>query len=49
MAVRLPGRAALARRAALADGVALHPGIMEGLATHAEQLGVPRPAAFVKA
>ena len=28
--------------AALADGFALHPGIMEGLAPHAEHLGVPR-------
>jgi L-lactate dehydrogenase len=49
-AVRLPGQAALARRrAALADGLALHPGIMEDLATHAERLGVPRPTVLVVA
>ncbi|TPE51432.1 Ldh family oxidoreductase [Amaricoccus solimangrovi] len=45
-AVRLPGQAGLARRrAALAEGVALHPGILESLAPHAERLGVPLPAA----
>ncbi|MFB9949146.1 Ldh family oxidoreductase [Rhizobium puerariae] len=44
--VRLPGEAALARRkSALENGVALHAGIIESLAPHAERLGValPRP------
>lgn len=42
--VRLPGEAALARkREALADGVRLHPGIMEGLAGWAERLAVTLP------
>ncbi|WPZ34965.1 Ldh family oxidoreductase [Thalassobaculum sp. OXR-137] len=44
-AVRLPGDGALARkRAALAEGVALYPGIMEGLAEWAGKLGVTPPA-----
>ncbi|MFO1141088.1 MAG: Ldh family oxidoreductase [Amaricoccus sp.] len=43
-AVRLPGQHALAhRRAALAEGVALHPGIVASLAPHAERLRVPLP------
>ena len=43
-AVRLPGDGALARkRAALADGVALYPGIADGLAKWAETLGVEPP------
>ena len=42
--VRLPGEAALARRRqALAEGVALYPGIMEGLAARAQRIGVPVP------
>ena len=46
----LPGQAALARRrAALAHGVALHPGILDGLAPHADRLGVPLPAVLVAA
>ena len=46
-AVRLPGQTALAlRRAALAEGVTLHPGIIESLAPAAERLGVPLPAAM---
>lgn len=43
-AVRLPGQHALARRrAALAEGVALHPNILAGLAPHADRLGVRAP------
>ena len=43
-AVRLPGDGALARkRAALAEGVALYPGIMDGLAEWAGKLGVTAP------
>ena len=43
--VRLPGEAGLARRArALAEGVALHPGIMATLETWARELGVSVPA-----
>lgn len=45
-AVRLPGQRALElKRRALADGVALYPGIMEALAPFAEKLAVtpPRP------
>jgi LDH2 family malate/lactate/ureidoglycolate dehydrogenase len=45
-AVRLPGEGALARRARqLAQGVTLHPGILEKLAPWADRLGVPLPAA----
>lgn len=44
-AVRLPGQRGLARkRAALADGVPLYPGIMEALTPHAARRGVPLPA-----
>lgn len=44
--VRLPGEAAgRRRRDALAHGLSLHPGIVEGLAPHAERLGVPMPQA----
>jgi LDH2 family malate/lactate/ureidoglycolate dehydrogenase len=44
-AVRLPGDGALSRkRAALAEGVALYPGIMSGLADWAGKLGVTPPA-----
>ena len=43
-AVRLPGHAALAKRAdQLAHGVQLHPSIMPALAPWAEQLKVPMP------
>ena len=43
-AVRLPGDGALSRkRTALADGVALYPGIMDGLAEWAGKLGVTAP------
>lgn len=43
-AVRLPGDGALARkRTALAEGVALYPGIMDGLADWANKLGVTTP------
>lgn len=43
-AVRLPGAAALARRRqALAEGVALHPGILEALLPAAERLRVAPP------
>lgn len=43
-AVRLPGQNAMAkRRAALADGVQLYPGVMRGLASWAEKLGVEPP------
>ena len=43
--VRLPGERALARkREALANGLVLHPGIMQGLMPHAERLGVSPPA-----
>ena len=42
--VRLPGQAGLARRrAALAEGLELHPGILEALAPCAERLGVAMP------
>ncbi|MEM7026095.1 MAG: Ldh family oxidoreductase [Pseudomonadota bacterium] len=42
--VRLPGDGAMARkRAALADGVELYPGIMDELAVWADKLGVPMP------
>jgi len=42
--VRLPGEAAGRRRAAaLARGLPLHRGILEGLAPHAERLGVAMP------
>jgi L-lactate dehydrogenase len=45
-AVRLPGAAALARRArALREGVVLHPTILPKLAPWAERFGVPVPAA----
>jgi L-lactate dehydrogenase len=44
-AVRLPGERGLARkRRALAEGLALYPGVMEALAPHAERLGVRPPA-----
>jgi len=44
--VRLPGDGALARkRAALTDGVALYPGIVDGLGDWAGKLGVAAPAA----
>jgi len=43
--VRLPGEAALARkRHALANGLTLHPGIMDILQPHAERLGIMPPA-----
>ncbi len=43
--VRLPGQAALARKAAaLADGVPLYPSILPALSDHAARLGVPLPA-----
>jgi LDH2 family malate/lactate/ureidoglycolate dehydrogenase len=43
-AVRLPGERGLARkRAALAEGVRLYPGILEALAPHAARRGVPLP------
>ncbi|WP_276121773.1 Ldh family oxidoreductase [Pararhizobium qamdonense] len=43
--VRLPGEAALARkRAALENGVALHPGIIDSLVAHAERLGIAMPS-----
>ncbi len=42
--VRLPGERALARRrAALASGLALHPGIMAALLPQAERLGIKPP------
>lgn len=45
--VRLPGEAAQARKKrALKEGVQLHPGILEGLASRAEQLGVEIPDPF---
>lgn len=47
-AVRLPGQRGLERkRRALAEGVALHPGIMESLTPYAKKLNVasPQPAA----
>lgn len=45
--VRLPGEAALRRkREALAQGVVLHPGIMETLAPYAERYGVSLPPAL---
>jgi L-lactate dehydrogenase len=45
--VRLPGAAALARRARqLAEGVELHPTALKKLAPWAEKLGVPVPAAL---
>lgn len=44
--VRLPGEAALARRARqLAEGVALYPGVREALEPWSERLAVPLPAA----
>lgn len=44
-AVRLPGQAALARkRKALADGLLLHPGIMDALLPFAEEFDLPTPA-----
>ncbi len=46
-AVRLPGQRGLERKQrALADGIALYPGVMAALQTHAERLGVtpPKPA-----
>ena len=43
-AVRLPGQRGLERkRRALADGVALYPGVMAALAPHAQRLGVTPP------
>jgi len=46
-AVRLPGDGALSRkRKALADGVALYPGVMDGLSDWAGRLSVPLPAAL---
>jgi L-lactate dehydrogenase len=46
-AVRLPGQQGLARkRAALRDGVRLHPGIMDALGAWADRLAVARPAAL---
>ncbi len=43
-AVRLPGDRGLARkRAALAEGVELYPGILDALAPHAARLGVAAP------
>lgn len=43
-AVRLPGQRGLERkRQALAEGVALYPGLMAALAPHAARLGVPPP------
>jgi LDH2 family malate/lactate/ureidoglycolate dehydrogenase len=45
--VRLPGERGLERkRRALAEGVALYPGILTALAPHGERLGVPPPAAL---
>jgi LDH2 family malate/lactate/ureidoglycolate dehydrogenase len=45
-AVRLPGQRGLAnKRAALADGVPLYPGILASLAPYAEKFGVTPPAA----
>lgn len=45
--VRLPGQNAMVkRRAALADGVRLYPGVMRGLAGWADKLGVETPAAI---
>ena len=45
--VRLPGDGALARRrAALADGVPLHPDILPQLGPHADRLGVAPPPAM---
>jgi LDH2 family malate/lactate/ureidoglycolate dehydrogenase len=44
-AVRLPGQRGLERkRKALAEGIALYPGIMAALAPHAQRLGVTPPA-----
>jgi LDH2 family malate/lactate/ureidoglycolate dehydrogenase len=46
--VRLPGERGLARkRRALAEGVALYPGIMEALAPHAAKRGVKPPTPMV--
>lgn len=43
--VRLPGESAMARRReAQAEGVALYPGILDGLKKQAAALGVPVPA-----
>jgi L-lactate dehydrogenase len=45
--VRLPGEAAgRRRREALAHGLRLYPGILDGLAPHAERLGVAMPRAL---
>jgi LDH2 family malate/lactate/ureidoglycolate dehydrogenase len=45
--VRLPGERGLARkRAAIADGLRLFPGIIEPLQAHAERLGVSMPRAL---
>ncbi len=44
VAVRLPGEAGLSRRrAALAEGVRLYPGVMESLAPWATKFGTPHP------
>ena len=46
-AVRLPGERGLAlKRRALAEGVALYPGILAALAPHGEKFGVSAPAAL---
>ena len=39
-------RPALALQRAMRNGLALHSGIFEGLAPHAERLGVPMPQAL---
>lgn len=47
--VRVPGEHALAKkRAALAHGVVLHPGILDGLRPAAEKLGVAMPRALTQ-
>jgi LDH2 family malate/lactate/ureidoglycolate dehydrogenase len=47
--VRLPGEAALRRqREAETDGVALHPGILDGLAPAMARYGVAGPAAALR-
>ena len=47
-AVRLPGERGLERkRQALADGVALYPGILAALAPHADRLGVAPPSPII--
>lgn len=49
-AVRLPGEQGMARkRAALTDGLALHPGILEGLKPWAERLDVTVPVPLASA